>query len=172
MQDLLQELVKSGQIKARTKWKQIYQTLSADERYLNMLGVPGSNPLELFWDAVDELDQRLDAKMQVAEAAVRAHNARRSGEEDVKEFVVRSETSIEDFVAVVKEDPEAKRLTDKDLREIFYTASILTFSDYARICTDSSVFCRCKRILRRSRKTRSVVWSASSGTCKMTSGMR
>lgn len=39
-----------------------------------MLGNPGSNPLELFWDVVDNLDQKLDAKILVVEEAIRRWN--------------------------------------------------------------------------------------------------
>ena len=54
---MLNELVKSGEIKARTKWKQVYSSFANDNRYLDMLGNPGSNPIELFWDIVDALEQ-------------------------------------------------------------------------------------------------------------------
>ena len=69
-------MIESGNIKARTKWKQVYSLFRDDQRYLNMLGNPGSNPLELFWDAVDTLDQKLDAKLTVVEDAIKRHNER------------------------------------------------------------------------------------------------
>lgn len=69
-------LVDSGAIKARTKWKTVYPSFADDKRYLDILGNPGSNPLELFWDVVDDLDQRLDAKMVVVEGAIRRYNAK------------------------------------------------------------------------------------------------
>ena len=56
---LLKELVDAGKLKARSKWKEVYPSFSDDKRYLDMLGNPGSNPLELFWDVVDDLDQKL-----------------------------------------------------------------------------------------------------------------
>ncbi|EJD47946.1 hypothetical protein AURDEDRAFT_102119 [Auricularia subglabra TFB-10046 SS5] len=67
--ELLAELVEAGHIKARTKWKEVYPRFEKDPRYDAMLGNPGSNPLELFWDVVDELDQVLDAKVDKAEEA-------------------------------------------------------------------------------------------------------
>ncbi|KZV94551.1 hypothetical protein EXIGLDRAFT_736585 [Exidia glandulosa HHB12029] len=66
---LLQELVEAGHVKARTKWKEVYPLLEKDERYEAMLGNPGSNPLEMFWDVVDELDQVLDSKVDKVEDA-------------------------------------------------------------------------------------------------------
>jgi pre-mRNA-processing factor 40 len=38
---------------------------------LKLLGNPGSNPLELFWDVVDGLDQKLDAKVEEVQAALK-----------------------------------------------------------------------------------------------------
>ena len=74
LQELLKELVDAGKIKARTKWKDVYPLFSKDERYINMLGNPGSNPLELFWDIVDSYDQQLDIKVALAEDAIREYN--------------------------------------------------------------------------------------------------
>ncbi|KDQ61667.1 hypothetical protein JAAARDRAFT_172033 [Jaapia argillacea MUCL 33604] len=135
---LLQGLVADGQIKARSKWKNVYPTFKEDERYLNMLGNPGSNPIELFWDIVDALDQKLDAKMSIAEGAIARHNAKLSasqgspmdedgksgdGEVTVKGFAVSPETKREEFLAIVKADPEeaVQKLTEDELREIFNT---------------------------------------------------
>lgn len=135
--------MESSQIKARTKWKQVYPLFSTDVRYLNMLGIPGSNPLELFWDVVDSLDQKLDAKIAIAEAAIRRHNktlqAQRpdadkseskedeAKEDSVKLFQVEPETTEEEFLAVVKadQDESVATLVKEDWREIFETVCIL-----------------------------------------------
>ncbi|KAJ7509732.1 hypothetical protein B0H11DRAFT_1960858 [Mycena galericulata] len=76
--ELLEELVGAEEIKARTKWKDVYPLFRSDERYLNMLGNPGSNPLELFWDTVDVLDQALEKKIAVVEDAIGRYNAARA----------------------------------------------------------------------------------------------
>ncbi|KAF5377810.1 hypothetical protein D9757_008104 [Collybiopsis confluens] len=68
--ELLQSLVDSGDVKARTKWKDVYPKFKDDDRYINMLGIPGSNQLELFWDIVDGLDQKLDAKIGIVTNAI------------------------------------------------------------------------------------------------------
>ncbi|OZJ03151.1 hypothetical protein BZG36_03886 [Bifiguratus adelaidae] len=54
---LLKELKEKGQITARTRWMDIYPIISKDERYTNMLGQPGSTPLELFWDTLEDLEE-------------------------------------------------------------------------------------------------------------------
>lgn len=145
---MLNGLVESGEIKARTKWKDVYPNFSTDERYLNMLGNPGSNPIELFWDIVDALDQKLDGKIEIAMGAIKRHNKALEDSAKVSEmqtdegaeategtaqaegssvesrpqlFEVGPETTGEDFVAVVKadEDEGVKALTDEDLKEIY-----------------------------------------------------
>ncbi|KXN90711.1 Pre-mRNA-processing protein prp40 [Leucoagaricus sp. SymC.cos] len=107
---LLQDLVNKGKIKARTKWKEVYPNFKTDERYLNMLGNPGSNPLELFWDAVDALDQKLDAKVTVVEDVLRQWS-----------FVVGVDTSEEEYLSIIKINATeaVNKLAAEDLREVF-----------------------------------------------------
>lgn len=57
--NLLQELKAGGKLKAGTKWKQIHPLIEADERFIAMLGQPGSSPLDLFWDMVEEEERAL-----------------------------------------------------------------------------------------------------------------
>jgi len=137
--ELLRGLVNSGQLQARTKWKQVYPLFSSDSRYLDLLGKPGSNPLELFWDAVDELDQSLDAKIASAEAAIMRHNVQLEAEHgkaaqtsDVSDttspklFAVLPETGQNEFIKVIKEnaDESVSHLTTDDLSEIYHTVRV------------------------------------------------
>ncbi|KAJ3516939.1 hypothetical protein NLJ89_g809 [Agrocybe chaxingu] len=122
---LLHELIQEGKVKARTKWKTVYPLFRNDDRYLDMLGNPGSNPLELFWDAVDTLDQQFDGKIAIVEDAIRKHNAKLEGAEKSEDgmnveglFVVTPETTWEQFFAVVnpQKEPALKALSEDDLR--------------------------------------------------------
>ena len=103
-----------------------------------MLGNPGSNTIELFWDIVDALDQKLDDKIAVAESAIKRHNDALEGK--MKEdgdaaaevsqgspFQVGPETTVEEFVALVKADSDesVKTLTDEDLLEIYHSVRSL-----------------------------------------------
>jgi len=98
-----------------------------------MLGNPGSNPLELFWDLVDSLDQKLDAKIDVVDEAIRAHNARMypnesdgtGPSEGVKSFSVGPETNEAEFLAIVKENLSIleKTLSEEDIHLVFETVS-------------------------------------------------
>lgn len=150
VQDVLRGLVAEGKIKAKSKWKDVYPAFASDERYLNVLGNPGSNALELFWDVVDAMDQKLDAKVVVVEDAIRRYNQRvqpngpeaegddkrdvkMEGAEDAPDgekrkegFVFTPETTEAEFAAVVKADDDkaAQRLTEEDLKEIFEFVSL------------------------------------------------
>jgi pre-mRNA-processing factor 40 len=126
---LLQSLVQSGAIKARTKWKQIYPNLADDERYANMLGNPGSNPLELFWDIVDRLDQELDVKLAMVKDAVQKHRSRpgkENGKEDSAMDVdetpfVGPNTTFAEFETLIQvaTNEMSQRLADDELSEVF-----------------------------------------------------
>jgi pre-mRNA-processing factor 40 len=119
-----------------------------DDQYLIMLGNPGSNPLKLFWDIVDALDQKLDAKIAVVEDAIKRHNAKLQldaagvhesvceearvavkgkGENDEKMFEVGPEMTEEEFTAVIKADihDAVEPLNDEDLHNVFDTVSAL-----------------------------------------------
>lgn len=141
----MQQLVNEGKIKARTKWKSIYPTFQNDERYLGMLGNPGSNPLELFWDVVDDLDQKLDQKLGVVNDVIKKHNSKvqsegadvddmKIDEGDAKPFSVVPETTKEQFMAFVKgqTDEALKKMSEDDLNDVFqnvsYTALALTMT--------------------------------------------
>ena len=55
--DLLKELRSGGKLKAGTKWMEILPHIDSDPRYVAMLGQPGSTPLDLFWDMVEEAER-------------------------------------------------------------------------------------------------------------------
>lgn len=137
LQDLIQGLVDSGKIKARSKWKEVYPAFKDDERYHNMLGNPGSNALELFWDAVDALDQQLDAKIAAVEEAIARHNANTpdlhmddqgdDGKPEAKQtaFVVGPDTTEEQFMTIVKANASESvtMLSTGDLQLVFAAVS-------------------------------------------------
>lgn len=148
LQGLLQDLINEGKITARTKWKEVYPSFKTDERYFNMLGNPGSNPLELFWDAVDTLDQSLDAKIAVVEDVLRqwsppgveVKKAKVEMDGDVKMgeaekgFVVEVNTSEGEFLKVVKNNATdaVRQLNMEDLHDVFVAVCIpcLFFSSF------------------------------------------
>lgn len=140
-----------GKIKAHSKWKEVYPVhFKDDERYLNILGNPGSNPLELFWDAVDALDQELEKKIAVVEGAIGRHNSVQGeenqavngegeGEKTVDEkergWAVGPQTTEEEFKTIVggHADDAVRALTEGDLHTVYETVSctllLVTFAD-------------------------------------------
>jgi len=137
LQALLQELIDQGKIKAGTKWKTIYPFFKDDERYTNILGSPGSGPLELFWDIVDAMDQKLEGKIEIVESAVKRYNEKHQPgdgmdvDSGVVAFKVGIETTAKEFLDVVKadEDEKVRALADEELSNVFRAvSSFLLFS--------------------------------------------
>lgn len=130
-------MVKDGKIKPGTKWKHIYSSVAYDERYTNILGNPGSNPLELFWDVVDSLDQKLEAKIAVAEEAIKRHNAQTMAEDgtstEASAFKVGPDTSEEAFLDILKADkePEVRAFSEDEMKEIFRSVRVFLFLDWS-----------------------------------------
>ncbi|CAD6923212.1 unnamed protein product, partial [Tilletia controversa] len=69
--ELLHELKAQGSIKAGTTWTTVYKAIHDDERLIQMLGQPGSTPLELFFDMVDEMDAELDERVASLEETLK-----------------------------------------------------------------------------------------------------
>ena len=131
LQALLQGLVDRGEIKAGTKWKTVYPLFKDDERYTNILGNPGSGPLELFWDVVDAMDQKLESKIEVVEGAIKRYNEKHKPDDDMDvdggpvAFKVGIETTEKEFLDVIKADKDerVRGLTHKELSNAFRAVS-------------------------------------------------
>ncbi|CAE6462005.1 unnamed protein product [Rhizoctonia solani] len=108
--ELLDELVKAGNLRAKTKWKSVYPTFAEDDRYLNLLGTPGSNPIELFWDVVDQFDQALEEKVSRVNRAMDARG-------------VKFSTSMtgDNLLDAVRGSKEIEGLNEKDVIEVYET---------------------------------------------------
>jgi hypothetical protein len=94
-----------------------------------MLGNPGSNPLELFWDVVDGLDQKLDAKISAVEGVIRQNRLGSKvddGEDDSMnpeeaQTAIGPDTDWDEFLALIDntQDPVVNKLSKDNLLEIF-----------------------------------------------------
>lgn len=102
-----------------------------------MLGHPGSNPLELFWDVVDAFDQKLDKKILIVEDAIKRYNEKRTKEDedvgsqgDVRmngghhNFSVVSQTTWSAFCGVVDSELDAGSMTEEELRMVYKTVCL------------------------------------------------
>ncbi|WVW79085.1 hypothetical protein I302_101049 [Kwoniella bestiolae CBS 10118] len=61
---LLHQLQEQGSLDRSSKFKDIYKTIRDDERYLALLGLQGSNPLDLFMDHIDDLNEEFETASQ------------------------------------------------------------------------------------------------------------
>ena len=89
----LQELKEAGTIQHNTNWSTVFPVMSGDERYQNILGNPGSQPLQLFWDVVDEMDQHVEEQCRVIEVVLAE-----------KRKVITIDTTWEEFAAILESD--------------------------------------------------------------------
>ncbi|KZP01446.1 hypothetical protein CALVIDRAFT_559263 [Calocera viscosa TUFC12733] len=106
--ELLDELRRDGRIKAKSKWKAIYPLLAEEARYLALLGNPGSTPLELFWDVVDELSVLLESLVNPVEQALAT-----------RAFNFDHNTSPEEFHEAISTTPSVANLKESDENAIY-----------------------------------------------------
>ncbi|EPZ32081.1 Pre-mRNA-processing protein PRP40 domain-containing protein [Rozella allomycis CSF55] len=64
---LLKELEEKELIHPKAKWKNVFPCIKDDERFLNMLGQPGSTPMDLFFDRIEELDELLYKQRKIVQ---------------------------------------------------------------------------------------------------------
>ncbi|KAJ8133374.1 hypothetical protein O1611_g247 [Lasiodiplodia mahajangana] len=122
--ELLQELRKAGKIKAGTKWSQVFQLIEHDERFRAVCGQPGSTPLDLFWDVVEEEERALRGTrndildiMDVSPNPITGEASTNALQDNRFEFTPK--TTFEDFTAVLKRDPRSANIDPDILKLIF-----------------------------------------------------
>merc|ERR1711944_128809 len=65
MIQVLDELHEAGKLTSMSLWVELYPTISADIRFTQMLGQPGSTPLDLFKFYVEDLKSRYTMEKKV-----------------------------------------------------------------------------------------------------------
>lgn len=70
--DAFRELLAEAksELTSRTKWKDFLPLVEDKEAYENLLGMPGSSPLDLFRDVVDDIGEAVDEATRRVQAAV------------------------------------------------------------------------------------------------------
>ncbi|KAJ5620572.1 hypothetical protein N7510_004556 [Penicillium lagena] len=106
--ELLKELKSQGKIKAGTKWMTICPLIQQDPRYQAILGQPGSTPLDLFWDMVEEEERSLRGPRNDVLDVL-----------DDKRFEVTPKTTFEEFNAIMVADRRASKI-DTDILELIF----------------------------------------------------
>lgn len=68
--NLLNDMEAQGKINATTKWKDFLPLIADTPEYDAILGLPGSSPLELFQDVVDDVGEAISTSVQKIYAAL------------------------------------------------------------------------------------------------------
>lgn len=107
--ELLQDLHKAGKIKAGTRWVEIRSLFEKDPRYTDICGQPGSTPLELFWDIVEEEGRKLRLQREQVIDLITA-----------KRFKVDDQTEYQEFAQFVKtnRNQNSDPISDDNLKTI------------------------------------------------------
>lgn len=112
--ELLNEKLREGKIKARTKWSDIHPLVANDPRYKGYVAFAGpgrsfgSDPQELFWDIEDKEERKLLTKRNDAMDVL----------EDAR-FEVKVDTPFEAFAEVMRQHSQTSYLKEDDLKMIF-----------------------------------------------------
>ncbi|KAH8629196.1 U1 snRNP-associated protein [Alternaria alternata] len=106
--ELLDDLRKSGLLRAGTKWKDIHDTIQDDPRYTAMLGQSGSSPLDLFRDALEE-----------EEGKFRTLRRRALDVLEQQRFEVTTATPVEEFLNIMRKDPRTADIDEQSMHSIY-----------------------------------------------------
>lgn len=106
----LDELHAAGHLTSISKWQNLYQTISADPRYIALLSQPlsGSTALDLFKFYVEDLKARYEDEKQIINEILKARN-----------FTITLETTFVDFATFISEDERSANLDGGNLKMIF-----------------------------------------------------
>uniref|UniRef100_A0A8C7FUJ8 PRP40 pre-mRNA processing factor 40 homolog A n=1 Tax=Oncorhynchus kisutch TaxID=8019 RepID=A0A8C7FUJ8_ONCKI len=115
-QKFLDELHDHGQLHSMSAWMEMYPTVSSDIRFANMLGQPGSTPLDLFKFYVEDLKARYHDEKRIIKDILKDKN-----------FLVEVNTSFEDFGSVISSDKRAMTLDAGNIKLAFNSVRVLTF---------------------------------------------
>ncbi|MBN3294456.1 PR40B factor, partial [Polypterus senegalus] len=107
-QAFLDELHETGQLHSMSTWMELYPSVSIDIRFSNMLGQPGSTPLDLFKFYVEDLKARFHDEKKIIKDILRDRN-----------FGVEIKTTFEDFAHIISFDKRAATLDAGNIKLTF-----------------------------------------------------
>lgn len=110
---LLHELRDRGELTRLSKWKDTLPKIHDDERYAILLGMPGSSPLDLWMDAVDDMGEEAERAAEKIERAVAK-----------EEKAVKVETSWEEFEGLLREVHIDSQIDVKLRKEVYDMVSL------------------------------------------------
>lgn len=94
--------------------------IASDPRYLNLVGTPGSSPLDLFWDVVDDLDVRAEQDEREVEFVARDLGV------DVDESMTE-----ETFVDRLRGDARMEKMDMRAIKSTFDKVSLARVSVFS-----------------------------------------
>ncbi|XP_046291453.1 pre-mRNA-processing factor 40 homolog B isoform X6 [Marmota monax] len=132
-QTFLDELHETGQLHSMSTWMELYPAVSTDVRFANMLGQPGSTPLDLFKFYVEELKARFHDEKKIIKDILKDRG-----------FCVEVKTAFEDFAHVISFDKRAAALDAGNIKLTFNSVRgrvgwVLDFF-YSSHCLTPSLF--------------------------------
>lgn len=105
---LLDELHKRGKLHSMSLWIDLYPTISADVRFTNIVGQPGSTPLDLFKFYVEDLKARFSEEKKIIKEILKD-----------RDFTVDVNTGFSDFNDLVKRDDRSQTLDPGNIKMSF-----------------------------------------------------
>ncbi|KAJ8024892.1 Pre-mRNA-processing factor 40-like A [Holothuria leucospilota] len=105
---LLDELHERGQLNSMSQWMQLFPIINSDPRFHNMLGNPGSTPLDLFKFYVEDLKARFHDEKKIIKEILKD-----------KGMVVELDTLYDDFATTISEDKRAGTLDAGNIKMAF-----------------------------------------------------
>lgn len=105
---LLAQHQEQGNIKAGTKWQDFFPKIADEPAFKDLVGTPGSSPLDLFWDVVESEEQKL--------------RSRRNDALDVLEeqrYEMTPATTLADFTDVMRQDRRTSHFNEDTLQLVY-----------------------------------------------------
>lgn len=106
--ELLSDYLRKGIITHKSKWQDFFPLIKEEQRFLKMLGQPGSTPLELFWDEVELLYEQYYEEVKLV------HDILKSLEVSLNQNV-----SFESFKEIVQKDQRIFKIKEENLPQIY-----------------------------------------------------
>lgn len=105
---LIHELKDAGELTRLSKWKESLPKIRDDERYTALLGLPGSSPLDLFMDVVDDMGEEVERAVEKIERAFLK-----------EEKGIKLETTLEEFEEMVRDMHMDSQIETKLRKEVY-----------------------------------------------------
>ena len=105
---LLKRMRANGKIEPGSQWQTFHPLIAEESAYLDLIGLPGSSPLDLFWDVVEEEE--------------RIFRAKRNDAMDVLEdrrYEMTTETSLQEFSDLMGSNQRTSGFSETEMEMIY-----------------------------------------------------